>query len=90
MKKSLIRALKKSLIQGVKNADAAGARAHRPGLALQGASALSIYGKDTHTLTAEKSRPAGSIWGSLDYMGAQGRLASSRNRYVAQIGHSRG
>ena len=36
------------------NAGAAGARAHRFGLAFQGASALSIHGKDTHTLTALK------------------------------------
>ncbi len=36
------------------NAGTAGARAHRFGLAFQGASALSIHGKDTHTLTALK------------------------------------
>ena len=45
------------LLRIMSDAEAAGARAHRFGLTFQGASALSIHGKDTHTLTAAKSRP---------------------------------
>ncbi len=43
--------------QGPGDAGATRARAHRLGLTTQGASALSIYGKDTHTLTAENHTP---------------------------------
>jgi hypothetical protein len=51
---------------GVSDAGAAGARAHRLGLTLQGASALSIHGKDTHTLTAlKKSHPARFLVGGV-------------------------
>jgi hypothetical protein len=52
------------------DAGAAGARAHRLGLAFQGASALSIHGKDTHTLTALEMTLRQHIKRSPDYMGA--------------------
>ena len=55
------------------DAGAAGARAHRFGLAFQGASALSIHGKDTHTLTALKMTLRQHIKRSFDYMGADSR-----------------
>ena len=61
---------------GDKDAKAAGARAHRLGRTLQGASALSVYGKDTHTLTALKSHPPVHLGGEIDYMGAHPSLAS--------------
>ena len=52
------------------DAEAAGARAHRFGLTFQGASALSIHGKDTHTLTALEMTLRYQLKRSLDYMGA--------------------
>ena len=52
------------------DAGAAGARAHRFGLAFQGASALSIHGKDTHTLTALEMTLRQHNKRSPDYMGA--------------------